>query len=139
MTKLKDNRGIISYVLLTIITCGIYALYFIWKMSADMNDLCKEDGRTTPGLAKYILLGIITCGIYNIIWWYRVAERLNDAGARKNVKVDINGTNFLLFYIIGAFVCGIGALVALHLVFTSMNRLAAAYNAELEANPFTAA
>ena len=34
---LKTDRSLVSYILLSIITCGIYSYYFIYKMAYDVN------------------------------------------------------------------------------------------------------
>ena len=62
--RLKDDRGLLSYILLSIITCGIYSYYFIYKIAKDVNVACDGDGQNTSGLAAFILLSMITCGIY---------------------------------------------------------------------------
>ena len=43
-TRLKDDRGLASYIILSIITCGIYSYYFIYKMAHDVNIACDGDG-----------------------------------------------------------------------------------------------
>ena len=57
--RLTDNRGLISYILLSIITCGIYSYYFVYKMAHDVNIACSGDGQETGGLLQYILLSIV--------------------------------------------------------------------------------
>ena len=45
--RLKDDRGIVSYILLNLITCGIYGYYFIYQMAHDVNIACDGDGEQT--------------------------------------------------------------------------------------------
>ena len=71
-TRLKDDRGLASYIILSIITCGIYSYYFIYKMAHDVNIACEGDGENTSGLVAFILLSLITCGIYAWFWYYNL-------------------------------------------------------------------
>ena len=52
-TRLKDDRGLASYIILSIITCGIYSYYFIYKMAHDVNIACDGDGENTSGLVDF--------------------------------------------------------------------------------------
>lgn len=67
--KLKDDRGLASYIILSIITCGIYSYYFLYKLAHDVNIACENDKQTTPGLAAFIILSFVTCGIYACYWY----------------------------------------------------------------------
>lgn len=81
-TRLKDDRGLASYIILSIITCGIYSYYFIYKMAHDVNIACDGDGENTSGLVAFILLSFITCGIYAWFWYYNLGNRLAANGPR---------------------------------------------------------
>ena len=130
MTEMRvdQNRSLLMYILFNIVTCGIYSLFFINKFAIDINEMCKEDGKTTRGLLGLIGLSIITCGIYPIFWYYHVAERLGDAQARIGQAKDIDGTKYLLFCIVGSLVCGVLSLYGTYLLFKSSNAVAANYN-----------
>lgn len=125
---LKTDRNVIIYLLLTIVTCGIYSLFFFYHMIQDINTACEGDGQRTPGLLAFILLGIITCGIYDIYWYYKVANRLQQNAPRYNMFFTENGTSVLLWMLIGWLLCGIGPLVGLHIIMKNTNALCIAYN-----------
>lgn len=135
MRQLNTSRGLIKLFLLTLVTCGIYELFFIHSLAKDINEACKDDGKHTAGLIKFILLSCITCGIYSIFWWYASAERLAAYGRRNNVAgVEVDGAKFLLWYLVGALICGIGSLYAIHLYLKSTNAVCADYNAHAAAS-----
>ena len=94
---LKTDRSLVTYILLSIITCGIYSYYFIYKMAYDVNIACEGDGQETAGLVKFILLSIITCGIYAWFWYYNLGNRLADNAGRYNMNFQENGTTVLLW------------------------------------------
>ena len=40
--RLQDDRSLAIYILLSIVTCGIYSYYFIYKMAHDVNVKAME-------------------------------------------------------------------------------------------------
>lgn len=128
------NRSLITYIILTILTCGIYGFYFIYKLAKDVNEMCKEDGDKVGGLLVYILLSYLTCGIYSFYWLYKIQNRLQAAGPRYGINITESGTTVLLWLILGSFLCGIGSFYGLYIIIKSANAVGAAYNARLFSN-----
>lgn len=126
--KIKEDRSIGMYILLSICTCGFYGYYFIYSMSLDANTLCTGDGKKTPGLVQFILLSVITCGIYSIYWEYSLGNRLAENAPRYGVNFQENGSSVLMWRIFGLLLCGLGAFVAVHILIKNMNTLAHLYN-----------
>ena len=116
------------YIVLTIVTCGIYSFFFIYKLAEDVNTACNGDGEETAGLVKYMLLSIITCGIYSLIWLYKLGNRLSANSYRYGLSIQENGTTILMWYVLGSFLCGIGPLVAWHILIKNINAICSAYN-----------
>ena len=110
----KEDRSIVMYILLSLVTCGIYSYWFLYTMAQDANVVCAGDGKSTPGLVQFILLSFVTCGIYGWFWYYSLANRLAENAPRY-------GMTFTLL-------CGIGPFIAMNILITNMNRLAHAYN-----------
>lgn len=73
---IKTDRGVIGWLLLSIVTCGIYSYYFLYCLARDINVMCQDDGDSTPGLAAFILLSFVTCGFYAPYWYYKIGNRL---------------------------------------------------------------
>lgn len=66
-------------IIFTLITCGIYGLFWqnrIFKISNTLND--EERFSFWP----WLLLTLLTCGIYNLVIQYQLGEAL-DRGLRK--------------------------------------------------------
>ena len=97
------NRSVLAVVLLSIVTCGIYAIYWFYVMAEDMN---AKDSTKQPltNLIVAILLGIITCGIYTIYWMFRFYEKA-DAITGKN--------NYVVYFILTLFGFGIVSMALL--------------------------
>lgn len=126
--RLKDDRGLASYIILSIITCGIYGYYFIYKMAHDVNVACDGDGENTSGLVAFILLSMITCGIYAWYWYYKLGNRLANNAGRYGLSIQENGTTVLMWCIFGSLICGIGPFIAMHILIKNSNMICNAYN-----------
>ena len=129
--RLQTDRSLWMYILLSIITCGIYSYYFIYKLAKDVNTACSGDGQTTGGLVQFILLTFITCGIYAWVWHYKLGNRLADNAPRYGMAFQENGTTVLMWMLFGSLLCGIGAFVAMNIIIKNTNRICAAYNASV--------
>lgn len=126
--RLKDDRGLFSYIVLSLITCGIYGYYFLYKMAHDVNVACDGDGEQTSGLVAFILLSMITCGIYAYIWYYKLGNRLASNAPRYGMSFQENGTTVLLWCLFGILLCGIGPFIAMNILIKNTNRICNAYN-----------
>lgn len=136
MRKIRTDRSLLTYILLTIVTCGIYGLYFIYKLADDVNEMCEGDGQKTSGLLAYIVFSCLTCGFYALYWNYSVANRLQAAAPRYGFSLQENGTTVLLWDLFGMLLCAIGSFIALHILIKNTNQLAMAYNAAADAPRF---
>ena len=92
-------RSIPLSIVLTIITCGIYNLYWIVKVNDEVNQLAGDSQATTGGMV--ILFMIITCGIYGLYWYYKMGEKVDMIN---NIR---GGNAGILYLILGIFGLGI--------------------------------
>lgn len=97
MPRIK-NRNIVSAIIFSILTCGIYSIYWFVVMTDDANALV-DDHKTSGGLA--FLYSLITCGIYSIYWNYKMGKRMAEAGAKHNVATSDNSLVYLILSIFG--------------------------------------
>ncbi|MCD8326750.1 MAG: DUF4234 domain-containing protein [Lachnospiraceae bacterium] len=135
---MNEKRSYLAFVLLGIITCGIYPLYVVYTIGRDVNILCKEDGETTPGLLRLILLSLVTCGIYSFVWYYRLLNRVEKQEENWGVTIQTFGsmelgTCWVAMKLVGILVsiCGIGVLISCYadyLMFCNLNELSKEYN-----------
>lgn len=127
--QVNAERSLVKYILFTFITCGIYGIYFIYKLIIDVNIICAGDGEETAGLLKFIFFSLITCGIYGWVWYYKLGNRLQNNAPRYGLSFQENGTTILLWMILGSFLFGVGPLVAMYFIIRNVNLLAVEYNA----------
>lgn len=71
-------RSILLAIILTIITCGIYSLYWMCKVNDEVNALSGEYNATSGGAV--VLFSIITCNIYGVYWAYKMGQRCAGLG-----------------------------------------------------------
>lgn len=75
-------RSIPVCVILSLVTCGIYGIYWFVCLTDEVNEVTQESD--TSGILS-VVLTIITCGIYGIYWGYKMGDKLDRARARSNV------------------------------------------------------
>lgn len=92
------NRDIVMTVILSIITCGIYGIYWFIVMTDDANVISDEQN-ASGGLA--FLYTLLTCGIYGIYWNYKMGQKLFAAGQKYNKQINDNSILYLILSIFG--------------------------------------
>ncbi len=108
-------------IIFSIITCGIYELYwFVTTTNEVQNKLKAPDGSVSSG-GKSLLFMIITCGIYTFYWWYKMGQRQGQLGKEYGVDAPDNSTIYLILCFIG-----IGAVINMVLLQSSLNKVAVA-------------
>ena len=92
------ERSIVLCIIFTIITCGIYGIYWMIVSNDDMLDALEEEG-TSGGMV--FLFSLITCGIYGLYWIYQMGKRVDRLNDRYGRHTDNSGLLYLLVSIIG--------------------------------------
>lgn len=116
-----EERNIALCIILSIITCGIYWYYWIYKMNEDLNVVSNR--RNDASGATVIILSIITCGIYLWYWMYKAGEKLNTAGLIQGRNISNNGVVYLILCIF----TGIGSMISSCLIQSELNNLKGLY------------
>lgn len=80
-----SKRSIPVCIILSIVTFGIYGLYWMYSIANDVNTLVGDD--STSG-AKVLIFSIITLGIYELYWLYKVGERLSNFKYQQGIMDD---------------------------------------------------
>lgn len=75
-----QNRSIALYLILSIITCGIFAIYWMVVVVDDLKTVTEEPQEMSGGLV--FLLALVTCNIYGIYWMYKAGSRTENLRAR---------------------------------------------------------
>lgn len=112
-----QERNIVLYVILSIVTCGIFGLYWFVCLTDDTNTAANVSG-TSGGMA--LLLTIITCGIYGLYWAYKCGEKIDIAKEQRGLPAGNGGILYLLLFIFGG-------IIAYALIQNELNKMAAEY------------
>lgn len=93
------ERNIVVSIILTIVTCGIYGIYWFVSLT---DEVTAESGESfTSGVLAFILT-IITCNIYGIYWAYKMGKLLQQAQIRKgNPSAADNSVLYCLLAVFG--------------------------------------
>lgn len=97
--SLVKNRSIALSIILSIITCGIYGLFWYAFMVDDANKVSGEYDSTSGGLT--ILYSLLTCGLYKIYWSYKVGKQLYNAGSNCGKDISDNSILYLILSLFG--------------------------------------
>ncbi len=92
------KRDIVTNIILTIVTCGIYGI--IWFISiTDDARIVSGDDRLSGG--KCFLFTLITCGIYGYYWAYLMGKALVQAKSKCNLPADDNSILYIILQLFG--------------------------------------
>lgn len=81
-----QKRSIPLCIILSLVTCGIYGLYWLVCLANDINTASGRDNDTSGGMV--LLLSIITCNIYGLYWMYKAGEKVDEARAARQGRVE---------------------------------------------------
>lgn len=112
-----QNRNIVTCIILSLVTCGIYGLYWYFCIIQDLNEVSETKDSQTPGMV--LLLTIVTCGIYGWIWFYNAGEKLDAIKVRNGESPSNYNLIFILLAIFGL------SIVNEALIQTELNKYAA--------------
>lgn len=93
-----QQRSIPVCIILTIVTCGIYGIYWFICLSNDANTASNTFG-TSGGMA--FLLSLITCNIYGIYWAYKQGEKIDAAKRNRGISSSNSGILYLILVLFG--------------------------------------
>lgn len=86
------KRNIALSVVFSLLTCGIYGIYWMIKINDEVNELAGEADATTGGMV--FLFSLLTCGIYSFYWLYKMGERCD------KIK-NANGYSSVIYLVLG--------------------------------------
>ena len=92
-----EKRNIGVCILLSIVTCGIYGIYWFYCLANDIYRAAGEPSNATMDL----LLGIVTCGIYYIYIYYVYAKKLDTVRAAHGAAIKDDSILFILLAVFG--------------------------------------
>ncbi len=87
------------YIVLTIITCGIFGWYWLFRMAEDLKILSGDEKATSGGMV--VLFYIITFGIYGWYWLFKQGEWVDQVKYSQGYPSSNTGILYLVLAILG--------------------------------------
>ncbi len=79
------TRSIALGIIFSLLTCGIYSLYWQYKQMVTLNGWLE---RTDYRFGLWLLLSFVTCGIYSLYYEYKMAVGINKIQANNGLPVS---------------------------------------------------
>ncbi len=96
MAQKSKERNVVLAIIFSIITGGIYWLYWFVCLTNDSNKLSNI--KTASG-GKALLFTILTCGIYGIYWYYMMGKKIeaydNSSGSVVHLLLGLFGLGII--------------------------------------------
>ncbi|MFI3236994.1 MAG: DUF4234 domain-containing protein [Lachnospiraceae bacterium] len=109
------QRNIALCIILHLVTCGLYGLYWFVCLTDETNAAAEDNG--TSGILSLVLT-IVTCGIYGLFWAYRCGDKLDQAKIKRGIPASNGGILYLIVFIFGG-------IITYALIQHELNKLAA--------------
>ena len=117
MNPIKQ-RSIPMCVILSLVTCGIYGLYWYVCMNDEINQVSNHLDDSSG--IKCLLFTIITCGLYSFYWAYKTGNKVDEIKTLQGQTSSNTGIIYLVLSILGL------GIVAWVLIQDALNKCAAA-------------
>ena len=96
VAQLKTNRGLVKFILLSLITFGIYGLVVMSSVSSDINTIAtRYDGKKTM---HFCLLSFIfswlTCGIAVFVCYHKISARIGKELTRRGISYNFGADTY---------------------------------------------
>ena len=128
ISKLPTNRNFWKFLILNILTLGIYSIWFLSPIPAELDKIDpKHDGSKTMSFLAAYIIAYFTFGIVIDCWYYGITKRIEEAMIRRNIPSDFGTGPFWGWGILGSLII-IGPYVYLYKLCKAMNQLCESYN-----------
>jgi len=119
----------IKVILLSIVTLGIYSLFFFSKLRNELNTVCgNHNGKSTMSYwLLVLLLGPITLGIGLLVWYHQFCKRVSNELKYRNIDYKFGAGTFWGWNVFGTFIL-VGPFIFLHKLCHAFNLMNAHYN-----------
>ena len=83
----EAKRNIPFAIIMTILTCGIYDLYWNAQQMKTLNAFLR---RNEFSFGKWLIFSLLTCGIYHVFYEYRMSQAIIELQKKLGRHVDPN-------------------------------------------------
>lgn len=127
--QLNTKRGLVKFILLSVITFGIYGIVAMSGVSSDINIVAgRYDGKKTMHYCLVLFIfSWLTCGIVPIVWFHKISARMGNELERRGIAYSFGAADYWLWAVLGSIIV-VGPFIYIHKFFKAMNLLNADYN-----------
>lgn len=128
-SNLRTKRSLLKYMLLGLITLGIYDIWQMSEVGETLNLIAtRRDGkRTMHYCLMFFIVGWLTFGIGWLVWNHRLSARIGTEQAARHLPVTVTAATYWLWSVLGTLII-VGPLVYTYKILHAMNDLSADYN-----------
>ncbi len=124
---MMKKKNIALYIILSIVTLGVFRYFFWYSWTKDVNKLCDGDGKDSANYILVLILNVFSLGINVPVWTYQMGERLFQKAGDYGVEIKHGG----FFLMLIRFIPFVGPFVTNILKIVYVNKLIEGYNAQL--------
>lgn len=130
VAQLKTDRGIVKFLLLSLVTLGIYSIIYFSGISSDINIIASRyDGKKTMHFCLMsFVLAPLTFGIYGFVWYHQMSNRIGSELKRRGIDYSFGSKDFWLWNVLGLLIL-VGPCIYVYKLSKAMNLLAEDFNA----------
>ncbi|MBP9990630.1 MAG: DUF4234 domain-containing protein [Bacteroidales bacterium] len=127
--QLRTKRGLLKYILLSIITLGIYSIVLFSHMSEEINLVAqRRDGKHTMHYCLvFFIFSWLSLGIVPLVWMTKISNRIGNEQLARTQHRGVSGGTFWGWGILGSLII-VGPFIYYYKLFKSMNAVNAHYN-----------
>lgn len=96
VAQLKTNRGLLKFILLSIVTLGIYLIVYFSSISSDINVIASryDVKKTMHFCLLFFLVSPITCGIATFVWYHKISSRIGSELHRRGIQYHFGAADY---------------------------------------------
>ena len=114
--SLRTKRGLLKYLLLGLVTFGIYDIWQMSEVGTTLNLIAtRRDGKRTLGIGW-------------LVWYHKLSSRIGTEQAARGLPVTVTAATYWLWNILGSLII-VGPFIYTYKLLHAMNDLCADYNA----------
>ena len=127
--QLKTNKSLVKFILLSLITFGIYGIVILSSVSNDINIIASRyDGKRTMHYCLLcFLVGNITFGIGYIVWYQKISNRIGAELNRRGINYSFGEKDYWLWNVLGSLII-VGPFIYTYKLLKATNLLCENYN-----------
>lgn len=91
------NRSVVVVIVLTIVTCGLYSLYWYWKT---MNEMYNAGGRSLGNLSPAIQFVLMFLYVGGVVFAINADDNINAVKQQRGLTAADNKIIYILLAVI---------------------------------------